>query len=98
MWSPAKVLVAVAGVVVLLSSCAVKGTPTWPGARLNGTLLTAEDFPSGVRYDRIFEQPGDGDGGGTPAMMSEPDGCADGLTRVIAASAERGPGSAAKYG
>ena len=31
-------------------------------------------------------------------MMSEPDGCADGLTRVIAASAERGPGSAAKYG
>jgi hypothetical protein len=30
--------------------------------------------------------------------MSQPDGCADGLTRVIAASAERGPGSAAKYG
>jgi hypothetical protein len=30
-------------------------------------------------------------------MLSKPEGCADGLTRVIAASAERGPGSAAQY-
>ena len=30
-------------------------------------------------------------------MMSRPEGCSDGLTRVIADSAERGPGSAAEY-
>lgn len=30
-------------------------------------------------------------------MLSQPEGCSDGLTRVIAASAERGVGSAAKY-
>jgi hypothetical protein len=93
---------AAAAVLVLaaftLSSCAVKGTPTWPGARLNDTLLTAADFPPGVQFDRITEQPGQPDGdGGPPAMLSQPEGCSDGLTRVIAASAERGPGSAAKY-
>ena len=32
-----------------------------------------------------------------PAMLSQPEGCANALTRVIAGSAERGPGSAAKY-
>lgn len=30
-------------------------------------------------------------------MLSDPPGCSDGLTRVISATAERGPGSAAKY-
>jgi len=30
-------------------------------------------------------------------MMTRPEGCSDGLTRVIADSAERGPGSAAEY-
>jgi hypothetical protein len=30
-------------------------------------------------------------------MLSKPEGCSDALTRVIAASAERGAGSAAKY-
>jgi hypothetical protein len=87
-----------ASVVVLLSGCTVDGTPTWPGARIDDTLLTAADFPPGVRFDRIVEQSGTPDGaGGPPAMSSEPDGCADGLTRVIAASAERGPGSSGKY-
>lgn len=83
------------------SGCAraVDGTATWPGARLDAAILTAADFPPGVRYDRIDEEPGQPDGqGGPPAMLSEPAGCSDGLTRVIAASAERGPGSAAKYG
>jgi hypothetical protein len=81
-----------------LSGCAIEGTPTWPGARLNSVLLTAADFPPGVQFDRILEQPGRPDGaGGPPAMLSKPKGCADGLTNVIAASAERGPGSAAKY-
>jgi hypothetical protein len=98
MGASSRVLVLAAGVVMFLSGCAVEGTPTWPGARLNDTLLTAEDFPSGVRFDRIVEQSGTPNGaGGPPAMLSEPDGCADGLTRVIAASAERGPGSSAKY-
>jgi hypothetical protein len=93
-----KLVVLAAGLVVCLSSCAVKGTPTWPGARLDATLLTAEDFPSGVRFDRVVEQSGQPDGADRPPPMeSEPEGCADGLTRDIAASAERGPGSSAKY-
>lgn len=81
-----------------LGGCAIEGTPTWPGARLDSALLTAADFPSGVQFDRIVDRPGRPDGaGGPPAMLSRPEGCTDGLTNVIAASAERGPGSAAKY-
>lgn len=76
----------------------IAGTPTWPGARLDRALLTAADFPQGVQYDRIVREPGEGDGAGAPpAMLSRPEGCSDGLTRVIAESAERGPGSAAEY-
>lgn len=83
-----------------LSGCAhaIDGTATWPGARLEAAMLTAADFPAGVQYDRVPENPGQVDGeGGPPAMLSSPEGCTDGLTRVIAASAERGAGSAAKY-
>lgn len=83
----------------LLAGCAtVPGTPTWPGAALNAAVLGASDFPSGVQYDRIIETPGVPDGTGGPgAMLSRPAGCANALTNVIANSAERGPGSAAKY-
>jgi hypothetical protein len=87
-------------VTMAFTGCAstVTGTATWPGAKLDRTILTAEDFPQGVQYDRIIEKPGQADGeGGPPAMLSKPEGCSDGLTRVIAASAERGAGSAAKY-
>ena len=93
----AAVLVVIAAA---LSGCAhaVQGTATWPGARLESAILTAADFPPGVQYDRIPEKPGQPDGaGGPPAMLSSPEGCSDGLTRVIAASAERGAGSAIKY-
>lgn len=85
---------------VLLTGCGgtVGGTATWPGARLDAALLTATDFPAGVRYDRIIERPGEPDGAGGPgSMLSRPPGCANALTDVIAVSAERGPGSAAKY-
>jgi len=85
---------------VAISGCGgvVQGTATWRGARLERDTLTAADFPPGVQYDRIKENPGQPDGqGGPPAMPSRPEGCSDGLTRVIAASAERGPGSAQKY-
>jgi hypothetical protein len=93
-----KVLALAASASLALSGCTVEGTPTWPGARLNEALLTAADFPPGVQFDRIIESAGQPDGhGGPPAMLSQPEGCSDGLTRVIAASAERGPGSAAKY-
>lgn len=93
------------GAVALLATMAftgcastVTGTATWPGAKLDRVVLTAEDFPQGVQYDRIIEKPGQPDGeGGPPAMLSKPEGCSDGLTRIIAASAERGAGSAAKY-
>lgn len=87
-------------VVAAVSGCAdtIAGTATWPGAKLDRALLTAADFPPGVQYDRIIENPGEPDGaGGPPGMLSKPEGCSDGLTRVIAASAQRGPGSAAKY-
>ena len=82
------------------SACAntITGTATWRGATLEKVLLTAADFPPGVQFDRLIEQPGQPDGAGAPpAMLSRPEGCSDGLTRVIAASAERGAGSAAKY-
>ncbi len=83
-----------------LSGCAhtVIGTATWPGARLEKAVLTAADFPPGVQFNRIVFSPSQPDGaGGPPAMLSDPEGCSDGLTLAIAASAERGPGSAAEY-
>lgn len=85
---------------VTLTGCShqVTGTATWPGARLDSALLTAADFPQGVQYDRVIRESGRGDGARPPpAMLSRPAGCSEGLTRVIAESAERGPGSAAEY-
>jgi hypothetical protein len=86
-------------VVMVLTGCnTIAGTPTWPGAKLDKVVLRAADFPPGVQYDRIVDESGQPDGaGGPPAMLSMPEGCSDGLTRVIADSAERGPGSAAEY-
>jgi hypothetical protein len=83
-----------------LTGCAnmVSGSATWPGARLDRATLTEADFPPGVLYDRIIRGPGQPDGtGAPPAMLSAPEGCSEGLTRAIADSAERGPGSAAQY-
>jgi hypothetical protein len=90
----------VVAVTALVTGCAhlISGTATWPGAKLEKVVLTPGDLPTGARYDRIIEDPGRPDGAGGPAaMLSVPEGCADGLTRVIAQSAERGPGSAIKY-
>lgn len=92
--------IAVVTVTGVLSGCAVEvsGTATWPGAALNATVLGANDFPPGVQYDRIAERPGTPDGADVPgSMLSRPEGCSNALTNVIANSAERGPGSAAKY-
>lgn len=86
--------------LVVLTGCAhaISGTATWPGAKLEKAVLTAADFPPGVQYDRITRSPGQPDGaGGPPAMLSDPEGCSDGLTQAVAESAERGPGSAAEY-
>lgn len=84
-----------------LTGCAhsTEGSPTWPGARLDKVLLTAADFAPGVQFDRVVRDDGRGGGmaGAPPAMLSRPSGCSDGLTRVIAQSGERGPGSAAEY-
>ena len=96
----ARAVVALATVGGLSTGCAslISGTPTWPGATLEKVMLTAADFPPGVQYDRIIEQPGQPDGAGAPpGMLSKPQGCSNALTDVIAASAERGPGSAEKY-
>jgi hypothetical protein len=85
---------------LLLGGCArpIAGTATWPGARLENVLLTPADFPEGVLYERITREPGQADGAGAaPPMLTRPEGCSDGLTQVIADSAERGPGSAAEY-
>src|SRR5690348_3057557 len=86
--------------LVALTGCGhvISGNPTWPGARLEKVVLTAADLPPGVQYDRITRPPGQPDGaGGPPPMLSNPAGCSDGLTRAIADTAERGPGSAAEY-
>ena len=86
--------------VIVLSGCSttVSGTATWPGAVLEQAMLRQSDFPAGVLYDRIIEDPGQPDGAGEPGpMLSRPQGCSNALTNVIAQSAERGPGSAAKY-
>ena len=84
----------------LMTGCAttVAGTATWPGAVLRQAMLRESDFPAGVQYDRIPEKSGQPDGAGEPGpMLSRPQGCSNALTNVIAQSAERGPGSAAKY-
>lgn len=89
-----------AAVVVALAGCGgtVAGTATWPGAVLQRALLVESDFPAGVDYGRIIDQPGQPDGADGPgSMLSRPEGCANALTNVIKQSAERGPGSAAKY-
>lgn len=91
-------VLAVAGCVLVGCGSAITGTATWPGARLDRAVLTAADFPQGVRFERIDRDPGQGDNaGGPPPMLSMPEGCTDGLTRDIAGSAERGPGSAVDY-
>jgi hypothetical protein len=60
--------------------------------------LGESDFPPGVQYDRIIERPDQPDGADGPgSMLSRPEGCSNALTNVIKDSAERGPGSAAKY-
>jgi hypothetical protein len=87
-------------VAVAATGCAttIAGTPTWPGARLEKALLTKADFPAGVEYGRIIEPKGQPDSaGGPPPMLSVPQNCSNGLTDVISAYSERGPGSAAKY-
>ena len=94
-WSGASLLA-----MALLTGCStvIGGTPTWPGAKLEKVVLKPNDFPAGVDYGRIIEQPGRPDNAGGPSsMLSKPEGCSNGLTDVIAATAERGPGSAAKY-
>lgn len=79
MGAASKAVVIAVAMVVSLSGCAVEGTPTWPGARLNAKLLSAEDFPPGVRFDRVVEQPGTPDGADRPpAMASEPEGAPTG--------------------
>jgi hypothetical protein len=93
------VLVGPVATLLVVSGCAsaVSGTPTWPGATLDKVMLTPADFPPGVQFDRVTDDgAGPGGSGGPPPMLSNPAGCSDGLTRVIAESAERGPGSAAQ--
>jgi hypothetical protein len=94
------VLVTASVLSVVVAGCGstVSGTATWPGATLEKAALVPGDFPAGVQYDRIVEQAGQPDNTGSPpSMRSRPEGCANALTNVIAESAERGPGSAAKY-
>ena len=97
---PTAIAVALAPALVLLAGCGgtVAGTATWPGAVLQQAILDESDFPPGVRYDRIIERPDQPDGTDGPgSMLSRPEGCSNALTNVIKDSAERGPGSAAKY-
>src|SRR3546814_11601168 len=79
-WLP--VLLAVLAALTGCSST-VQGSPTWPGERLERVLLSAADFPPGVQFDRIIENPGEPDGAGAPpAMLSDPPGCRSEERRV----------------
>src|SRR5258708_7343221 len=83
--------------LVALTGCAhaISGTATWPGARLEKVVLTADDFPAGAHFDRIIlpaRQPGAA--GGPPAMLSHPERRSDRPSRPIAETAGRGPGRA----
>ncbi|MCI4676415.1 hypothetical protein [Candidatus Mycolicibacterium alkanivorans] len=94
------IITALAATALVVAGCGstVAGSATWPGATLKKVTLGAADFPPGVNVDRIVERPGLPDGAGAPpSMLSRPEGCANVLTNVIAESAERGPGAAAKY-
>ena len=84
---------------MLLSGCAetVSGTATWPGAVPEKALLDEADFPPGVQYGRIVDEPGSPTPPTGRVRCSRPKGCANVPTNVIKESAERGPGSAAKY-
>lgn len=94
----ARRVLAVAAVGAVSGCHVVAGTPTWPGATLAGAALSEADFPDGPRFARIEDDPGAPDGAGeAPSMLTRPQGCSNGLTNVIAASAERGPGSGLKY-
>ena len=76
----------------------VAGQATWPGAALENVMLTAADFPPGVQYNRVIDAPGGPEGGTRPpAMQSSPQGCSDGLTKLISDSADHGPGAAAEF-
>lgn len=84
----------------MLAGCShlITGTAGWPGAKLERAVLGEADFAPGVRYQRVIKDRGAQDGAGSPPpMLSSPAGCTDGLTRDIAATAERGAGSAAEY-
>jgi len=94
------VTAALGATVLVVAGCGstVAGSATWLGATLERVALSAADLPPGVQFDRIVERPGLPDSAGAPpSMLSRPEGCANALTNVIAESAERGPGSAAKY-
>ena len=94
----ARALIAALTVSVLTGCTTITGTATWPGAKLERAVLTEADFPPGVRFEHITRNPGEGDNSNSPPpMLSRPEGCTDGLTRDIAATAERGPGSASEY-
>ena len=49
----------VLAILMVLTGCAntIVGSATWPGARLEKVVLTEADFPPGVQYDRLIEDP-----------------------------------------
>lgn len=63
---------------------------------LESLVLTADDFPPGVLYGRVVDDPAD-PYADAPAALSQPEGCSDALMQVVADSPERDTGSAAKY-
>ena len=82
-----------------LRATPIAGTATWPGARLEKVVLTAGGLPAGraIRPHHSSSPASPTAPARRPPCCPDPEGCSDGLTRVIADSAERGPGSAAEY-
>jgi hypothetical protein len=95
-------LAAISALVVIViaasSACggSVAGESTSGGATAEDVVLTADDFPAGVLYGRMIDDPGRPDGD-APAMLSKPEGCSDALMPDISGGSERSPDSSAKY-
>ncbi|MGH3723061.1 MAG: hypothetical protein ACRDUS_02900 [Mycobacterium sp.] len=76
------------------------GTATWPGERIAKSLLVADELPAGAKYDRVIADPGPVTvnhqqvvGG----MLSNPPGCADGMSPRLANAGRPGPENTARY-
>lgn len=87
-------------VLALVAGCAVSvtGTAVWPGDIIERVILTQNDFPPGVKYERREKPDAASPSRPNPyTMRSVPEGCADGMTAVVREAAAAGLGRDSDY-